>query len=163
LAILIRNFYMKTEAIIKPAATPSLGKKALLNIMYAQNTLAEIFSDLLKKYDLSSGQFNVLRILRDQNGTPANMFVIQNKMIAKASNATRLVDKLLLKGLALREVCTENRRKIDISITDKGLELLHKLDPAVVAYEEKFANNLTPNELESLNLLIEKYIAKTLI
>jgi DNA-binding MarR family transcriptional regulator len=78
-------------------------------------------------------------------------------MIAKTSNTTRLVDKLLLKGLVNREICEENRRKMEITITKNGMELLAELDPKIEAYEELFAQNLTSEELNLLNLLLEKY------
>jgi len=128
-----------------------------MNIMYTQNVLGENFNETVKDYDLSPEQYNVLRILRGQKGKPANMCVIQERMIARTSNTTRLVDKLLLKGLVTREVCEENRRKMEILITEKGLNLLSELDPLLNAHEEKFSNNLTPTELEHLNTLLEKY------
>jgi DNA-binding MarR family transcriptional regulator len=77
-------------------------------------------------------------------------------MIAKTSNTTRLVDKLLIKELVTRNVCSENRRKIEVLITKKGLKLLGELDPKVVANENHFCSNLTLNELHQLNLLLEK-------
>lgn len=135
----------------------STSKKVMMNIMYTQNVIGEHFNETMKEYDLSPEQFNVLRILRGQKGKPANMCVIQERMIAKTSNTTRLVDKLLLKGLVTREVCEENRRKMEILITEKGLNLLSELDPLVNGHEEKFGNNLTPAELEQLNTLLEKY------
>jgi DNA-binding MarR family transcriptional regulator len=88
------------------------------------------------------------------------MCVIQERMIAKTSNTTRLVDKLLLKGLVTREVCEENRRKMEITITSKGLELLSEIDPKVEAHENLFASNLSQKELENLNYLLEKYRTK---
>jgi DNA-binding MarR family transcriptional regulator len=78
-------------------------------------------------------------------------------MIAKTSNTTRLVDKLLLKGLVNRVVCEQNRRKMEITITEKGLKLLNELDPKIEAHELLFANNLSKQELENLNELLEKY------
>jgi len=111
----------------------------------------------MKGYDLSPEQYNVLRILRGQKGKPANMGIIQDRMIAKTSNTTRLVDKLLLKELVNRKVCPGNRRQIEITITGKGLELLKELDPKVDEHEAKFANNLTVPELEQLIALLEKY------
>lgn len=132
-------------------------KKVMLNILYTQNVIGENFNETMKQYDLSTEQFNVLRILRGQKGKPANMCVIQERMIAKTSNTTRLVDKLLLKKLVTREVCEENRRKMEILITEKGLNLLEELDPLIDRHEEKFANNLTPAELDQLNILLEKY------
>lgn len=128
-----------------------------MNIMYTQNMLVERFNEAVKKFDISQEQFNVLRILRGQKGKPANMCVIQERMIAKTSNTTRLVDKLLLKELVTREVCPGNRRKMEIMITQKGLDLLKELDPVVEASEAYFAANLTQTELEQLNILLEKY------
>jgi len=148
---------MKIEDAVKSTNAMSTAKKTMLNIMYTQNLLAESFNEVLKPYDLSPPQFNVLRILRGQKGKPANMCMIQERMIAKTSNTTRLVDKLLAKDLVTREVCSENRRKMEISITDKGLELLTEVDPFVDGYEMGYAANLDENELETMNLLLEKY------
>ncbi|WP_297332439.1 MarR family transcriptional regulator [Flavobacterium sp.] len=148
---------MKIEDAIKSTTEMPLGKKTLLNITYTQNILSESFNELLKPYDLSPEQFNVLRILRGQKGKPANMCVIQERMIAKTSNTTRLVDKLLLKNLVIREVCSANRRKMDITITEKGLALLKELDPKVEAHENSYAANLETDELHLLNNLLEKY------
>lgn len=132
-------------------------KKAILNILYTQNVIGDKFSEILKPYDLSSEQYNVMRILRGQKGNPANMCVIQERMLAKNSNTTRLIDKLLLKNFVTRAVCPENRRKIEVLITQKGLDVLAKLDPKVIQHEQLFANNLTQEELEKLNILLEKY------
>ena len=91
---------MKIEDVIKSIAPMDNSKKIILNIMYTQNIVAEKFNDILKQYDISGEQYNVLRILRGQKGNPANMCVIQERMLAKTSNTTRLVDKLLLKELS---------------------------------------------------------------
>jgi DNA-binding MarR family transcriptional regulator len=148
---------MKIEDVIKSTTVLSLGKKTNLNILYTQNLLNEEFYEILKPFDLSPEQFNVLRILRGQKGKPVNMCDIQERMVAKTSNTTRLVDKLLLKGLVTREVCSENRRKMEVGITDKGLELLKELDPHVEQHDMKYAKNLTERELKQLNTLLEKY------
>lgn len=148
---------MKIEEIIKSNSVISNEKRTVLNIMFTQNIVADAFNEILRTFDLSVEQFNVLRILRGQKGKPANMCVIQERMIAKTSNTTRLVDKLLLKGLVNRVVCEQNRRKMEITITEKGLKLLNELDPKIEAHELLFANNLTKQELENLNELLEKY------
>ena len=148
---------MKTGVPIQSTAALSINKKILLQVIYTQNLLHESFSDILKTYDLSPEQFNVLEILKNQKGKPANMCVIQEKMITKTSNTTRLVDKLLQKGLATREVCSENRRKIDVYITTKGLEIIKEVKPFVTNLEEQFVNNLSLNELKNLNFLLKKY------
>ena len=147
---------MKIEDVIRSNVKLENSKKVVLNIIYTQNVINDSFVEILKPYDLSGEQYNVLRILRGQKGCPANMFLIQERMLAKTSNTTRLVDKLLLKELVTREVCPENRRKIEVKITQKGLDALSALDPKVNAHEEKFAKNLTSDELEQLNILLEK-------
>ncbi|WP_396179167.1 MarR family winged helix-turn-helix transcriptional regulator [Flavobacterium sp.] len=147
---------MQIEDIIKSNLALPLAKKTLLNIMYTQNFTAERFNKVLKTYDLSSEQFNVLRILRGQKGNPANMSLIQERMIAKTSNTTRLVDKLLLKALCTREVCPDNRRKIEVLITPKGLQLLEEIDPEITKFEQEWATKLTNEELHTLNNLLEK-------
>lgn len=148
---------MRIEEIIKSNVAMDDAKKIVLNIMVTQNVLTEKFNEVLKPYDLSGEQYNVLRILRGQKGNPANMCVIQERMIAKNSNTTRLIDKLLLKELVTREVCPENRRKIEVLITEKGLQLLEELDPKVLDNEKLFAANLNQKELVELNTLLEKY------
>ena len=135
----------------------TLSKQAVMNIMYTHSIIAENIYEVMKASDISPEQYNVLRILRGQKGKPANMGVIQERMIAKTSNTTRLVDKLLLKGFVERKICPGNRRKMEISITDKGLELLKELDPKVDENEMKFANNLNHKEQEQLIELLEKY------
>jgi len=148
---------MKIEDEIKSTVELALSKKIILNIMYTQNILNEKFSEVLKPYDLSGEQYNVLRILRGQKGNPANMCVIQDRMIAKTSNTTRLVDKLLLKELVTRNVCPDNRRKIEVQITQKGLHVLSELDPKIIEHENALTANLSTEELEQLNTLLEKY------
>ena len=148
---------MRIEEIIKSNVTLSDSKKIILNVMYTHNVIGDKFSEILKPHDLSSEQYNVLRILRGQKGSPANMCVIQERMIAKNSNTTRLIDKLLLKDLVTREVCPDNRRKIEVQITQKGLDLLNYLDPMVIEHENYFSSNLNPEEVVQLNNLLEKY------
>lgn len=148
---------MKIEDVIKSTVPMEDSKKIILNVMYTQNILSEKFNEILKPYDISGEQYNVLRILRGQKGNPANMCVIQERMLAKTSNTTRLVDKLLLKELVTREVCPENRRKIEVTITQKGLDVLNELDPKVIEHEKAFSKNLNKDEITTLNQLLEKY------
>jgi DNA-binding MarR family transcriptional regulator len=114
-------------------------------------------NEILKPYEISGEQYNVLRILRGQKGGPANMCMIQERMLAKTSNTTRLVDKLLLKKLVTRNVCPANRRKIEVLITQKGLDMLTELGPKILKHEQSFSKNLNAEELDKLNFLIEKY------
>lgn len=148
---------MTIEDKIKSGAQLSLQKKTILNILYTQNMLSEKFAEVLKPFDVSVEQFNVLRILRGQKGKPANMCLIQERMIAKTSNTTRLVDKLLVKQFVTRDVCADNRRKMEVLITDKGLALLTALDPAIEKHEANLTDRLTEPELQQLNILLDKF------
>lgn len=148
---------MRIEEVLKLTIPLDVAKKVILNFTYTQNVIGDKFHEILKPYDISREQYNVLRILRGQKGCPANLSIIQERMLAKNSNTTRLIDKLLLKDYVTREVCPENRRKIEVLITQKGLDILTELDPIVVEHEQLFANNLTTDELEQLNILLEKY------
>ena len=148
---------MKIEDEIKSTIPMDIAKKVLLNISFTKNVLGDNFQELIKPYDLSGEQYNVLRILRGQKGKPVNMCDIQERMIAKNSNTTRLIDKLLIKKMVTRNECPANRRKIEILITQKGLDVLGQLDPVIIEHEQFFANKLTVEELEQLNNLLEKY------
>lgn len=148
---------MRIEEVIKSSIALDDSKKIILNILYTQSVINDRFNELLKPYDVSGEQYNVLRILRGQKGKPANMSLIQERMIAKNSNTTRLIDKLLIKELVTRKVCPENRRKIEVLITPKGLDLLTKLDPEVIRNEEQLSLNLTEDEQTQLIQLLEKY------
>ena len=148
---------MKIEEVLKSTVPMNNSKKIILNVLYTQNVITENFTELLKPFEISGEQYNVLRILRGQKGNPANMCVIQERMVAKTSNTTRLVDKLLLKDLVTRKVCSENRRKIEVLITQKGLDILKELDSKVIAHEEFFSKNLSSEEIVQLNQLLEKY------
>jgi DNA-binding MarR family transcriptional regulator len=147
---------MKIEDEIKSTVKLPIYRKVILNLLFTQNVIKERFNEIRLPFDLSGEQYNVLRILRGQKGNPVNMCDIQERMIAKSSNTTRLIDKLLLKDLVTRKVCPDNRRKIEVSITEKGLQMLEDLDPKTDELEQLFASNLNPDELEQLNELLEK-------
>ncbi len=148
---------MRIEKILKLSPEIPLSKQLILNISYTQNLIAEKLSETLKPYDISVEQFNVLRILRGQKGKPINMGAIQERMLAKTSNTTRLIDKLLLKKMVSRNVCKTNRRKIEVAITSEGLQLLEKVDELIENIEKDLTSNLTPDEQKELISLLEKF------
>ncbi|MEI6866144.1 MarR family transcriptional regulator [Flavicella sp.] len=131
-------------------------KKIILNIMYTGSWVNEKSSVFFKQYDLTSQQFNILRILRGQKGNPINLRDVQERMISKMSNTTRLIDKLRLKGMVTREQCESNRRKIDIVITEKGMSLLKEIDTTISSHEMSISQNLSCVEAEQLNELLNK-------
>jgi DNA-binding MarR family transcriptional regulator len=126
------------------------------NILQTGNWMNEKYSDHLKQYALSIQQFQVLRSLRDLKGEPATMQELQVQMISKSSNTTRLVEKLRLKGLITRRQDEENRRKVEIRITDEGLALLEEIDVVHADFETSTTNHLNKQEMETLNTLLTK-------
>ena len=147
---------MKIEDEIKSTIEIDITKKVILNLNFTRNIITDKFNEVLKPYSLSSEQFNVLRILRGQKNAIVNMNLIQERMLTKNSNTTRLIDKLLNKELVTRAICADNRRKMDIKITPKGLKVLHELDLKVLEHDIRFTNNLNLEELNQLNDLLEK-------
>ena len=126
------------------------------NILSTGNRMNEKFSDHLKQYALSIQQFKVLRSLRALKGEPANLQTLQDEMVSKNSNTTRLVEKLRLKGFITRFQSEENRRKVEIRITDTGLELLNEIDPLHEVFAKSVVSNLDKSEILALNQLLEK-------
>jgi len=141
---------MKIEELLKTNEMPE-SKKLVLNIIVTANYLNEGLAEILKPFEISSQQFNVLRILRGQKGKPANLSTIQERMVSKMSNTTRLVDKLVDKKLCERIICPSNRRKIEIRITKQGLKLLEELDPLIQDHENSIAEKLNEKEILKLN------------
>jgi DNA-binding MarR family transcriptional regulator len=122
----------------------------------AGNKAEEYLGNTLKSYDISLQQFNVLRILRARIGNPVNLKTIQKRMIHKMSNTTRLIDKLIDKKLVHRKICQKNRRKIEIFITDKGLETLKTLDTKIQNTEETILRPLNFEDQKVLRSLLNK-------
>ncbi|WP_026915294.1 MarR family winged helix-turn-helix transcriptional regulator [Christiangramia portivictoriae] len=142
---------MKIEDLLKTSNQISETKKLVLNLIVTANHLGDQMQDVLKPFGISPQQFNVLRILRGQKGKPASLGNIQERMVSKMSNTTRLVDKLIDKGLCQRIICPSNRRKVEITITETGQELLKEIDPLVESMENSFSEKLTTQELTDLN------------
>lgn len=146
---------MKLENEIKQQKFKSEFQKLMLNIMVTNNWLAEKTIDFLKPFDITPKQFNVLRILRGQKDNPITVFEIRNRMIDKMSDVSRIVERLRLKGLITRELCENNRRAVDIFITEKGLKLLEKLDELDTSMK-KSLKNITKAEAQSVNDILDK-------
>lgn len=146
---------MDIETAIQTIHKMAIHTKTVINMMYTTRIIEEAVSTVLKPHELTIQQYNVLRILRGQKGKPANMSTIQERMVDRSSNTTRLVDKLIFKGWAKRSVCEQNRRKVEILITSAGLELLKELDPITEENNKKILNNLSEAELIELNRLLD--------
>lgn len=130
-------------------------ERLLVNILFTASWLEGKHIQRLKPYGISPQQFNVLRILRGSAPEPVTLNVIAQRMIDKNSNATRLVEKLRLKGLVKREVCPTNRRQVDITITNKGNDLLTKLDQSADEWLKSF-DHISKQQVTLLNDLLDK-------
>ncbi len=139
-----------------------LDQKLVVNLLTTSSWINEKVNDFFKKYELSQQQYNVLRILRGKKGVPANLSDIQQRMISPMSNTTRLIEKLRQKELVTRYECKENRRKIEILITKRGLQLLNTIDPVLIKYETEILKQLEVPEKQQLEILLNKLRTKQL-
>ncbi|TNF69444.1 MAG: MarR family transcriptional regulator [Bacteroidetes bacterium] len=147
---------MNVEDCIMTDQPLPLQRRTIIHLMLVNNYLGEQMVQALKPFEVSLQQFNVLRILRGQKGKPANLSTLNDRMVSKMSNTTRLVDKLIAKGLVLRNTCPENRRKVEIRLTGKGMESLKAMDRAMDAAEKKLMGCFTDHELKQLNNLLDR-------
>lgn len=153
----IQLLYMKELNLkLKTNVELPISRQTVINVFLTNNVIKTELLNVLKPHDLSIEQFNVLRILRGQKGNPLNLQDIQERMVNKMSNTTRLIDKLILKDFVKRTECKVNRRKIEIYITKTGLDKLTEIDELVNHTEEAITSNLTKTELEQLNNLLNK-------
>jgi len=148
---------MNVEEIIKTKKQIPLKTRTIIHLSLVNNKLNEAMGNALKPFEVSLQQFNVLRILRGQKGRPANLSTLNERMVSKMSNTTRLVDKLILKGFVRRCVCESNRRKIEIFITEEGEKELLKMNESMKRTEENSIKNFTQKELKELNTLLDKF------
>jgi len=129
---------------------------AIYQIISTGHWLTDQVSTELKDFGITEPQFNVLRILRGAKGKPITVHEILEHMIQRSSNITRIIDKLLVNEYVMRKECTSNRRRMDITISKEGLQMLKKLDNKVEAFHHPFENKLNIKELKTLKNLILK-------
>ncbi|PIQ22285.1 MAG: MarR family transcriptional regulator [Cytophagales bacterium CG18_big_fil_WC_8_21_14_2_50_42_9] len=146
---------MKLEDEIKQKSFSSPYHRMVVNVMFTGNWVQKELTAQLRPFGLSLQQHNVLSILRGQHPNPSTLGLIQERMLDRMSNATRLVDKLLEKGYVDRCQCPENRRKVDIVITPAGLELLQKTDSVLQQITDRYAH-LNAEEATLLGNLLDK-------
>ncbi|MEB8330653.1 MarR family transcriptional regulator [Flavobacteriaceae bacterium KMM 6897] len=148
---------MNVEEIIKTEKQIPLESRTLIHLSLVEHKINEIISNALKPYDVSLQQFNVLRILRGRKGKPANLSTLNERMVTKMSNTTRLVDKLIAKDYVDRITCESNRRKVEINITASGEKALLEMDKAMKKSEQTVVKNFTVEDLHLLNKLLDKF------
>ena len=130
-------------------------QKGMINIMHSASCVYNQQNKLLKEFDLTVQQFNILRILRGRHPQACTLKYITGRMIDRNSNTSRLVDKLIAKDLVARSNSCEDRRRVDIGVTIKGLSLVEKassrLEQSVLT-----SSTLTEEEATELNRLLDK-------
>jgi len=110
---------------------------------------------IFDKEEITAQQFNILRILRGSFPTPFSTLQIRDRMLEKMSDTSRLVDRLIAKGLVKKITKTTDRRLVDILITEKGKRLLSRIDTQQTEMDA-ILNNLTEKEAEQLSELLDK-------
>jgi DNA-binding MarR family transcriptional regulator len=130
-------------------------QKVVINIFYTEGWLNNSLRCHFEKYNLTNQQFNILRILRGQYPNPATVNLLKERMIDKMSDASRIVDRLVQKELLTRCTNNKDRRAVDIRISEKGLEVLAKMD-AEFKTRDFLKNNLTNEEAGQLSDLLDK-------
>ena len=141
---------------LKQSNFQSESQKAIVNAIYTGNWIVQQQQELLKPFGLTVQQYNVLRILKGQQGNPMTVLAITERMLDKMSNASRLVDKLLEKKLVLRRECPKDRRAVDILILPAGLDLLKEVDQVQQDWGKNF-EALGPKKLEEMNQLLDEF------
>jgi DNA-binding MarR family transcriptional regulator len=129
--------------------------KALINILFTYGWAIERLKEYVSEEGITHQQFNILRILRGNHPTPLSTLTIRERMIDKMSDTSRIVDRLLSKSLVKKVICKKDRRLVDVTITEKGLKLLEKLDSKQDKMDDVLSN-LSEKEASSLSKLLDK-------
>jgi DNA-binding MarR family transcriptional regulator len=150
----LSNYFMSLEEEIHQKVFRSEYQKSTINLIYTYNWLNEKVSKLFEPFDITQQQFNILRILRGA-GQPLSTLQIRQRMLDKMSDTSRIVDRLIKKGLVKKSICHEDRRLVDILLTDKGKKLLQTMDGLNDEMESIF-KYLSEEEARQLNVLLDK-------
>jgi DNA-binding MarR family transcriptional regulator len=147
---------MKLEDEIKQVkAFGSQYSKAIVNLIYTFNWFDASSKIFFQEYDITSQQFNILRILKGQHPKPSTINLLKERMLDKMCDASRLVERLRIKGLVERSKASTDKRAVDILITEKGEQLLSKIALKFHVFEAKF-KTLSEEEVTEFNKLLDK-------
>jgi DNA-binding MarR family transcriptional regulator len=128
---------------------------ASINLLYTLGWMKDKMKPVFESEDITAQQFNILRILRGSYPQPLSTLQIRERMLEKMSDTSRIVDRLITKGLVKKVTCKSDRRLVDVIITDKGKQLLERLDLKQDEMD-KVLGNLSENEAEQLSELLDK-------
>ncbi len=148
---------MKIEEAIKQKQFANEHDKLVLNLIYTGNWILTINGRALKSFGLTTQQYNVLRILKGQHPKPAPVGLVNERMLDQMSNASRLVEKLRLKGYVERTTCPDDRRQVDIKLTQEGLDILSEATAHMNQISENIYYELSDEEAKQVNALLDKF------
>lgn len=146
---------MKLEDQIKQGSFSHIEEKLIVNLIYTSNLITLLTSRLFKPYGLSAQQYNVLRILRGQNGQAISLLDIEDRMLDKSSNVSRLIDKLVLKHYITREESKVDRRRVDVLISQSGLDVLKEIDAELNRFYEKLNTLVEYSDAKKMNTILD--------
>ena len=129
-------------------------QKMSINIIYTANWLNEKMGQILSTEDITQQQYNILRILRGSE-CPLSTLKIRERMLDKMSDTSRIVDRLIVKGLVEKTACIKDKRLVDITISKKGLQLLEKLD-SLNEHIDSILKGVTEKEAQAMNQILDK-------
>lgn len=147
---------MNIEQVLQSKVKYKLHESVILNLLYGTILIENSEESIFRRFGITRAQYNVLRILKGAKGSPMNLCDVQGRMLKRMSNTTRLVDKLLAKEFVERIICPDNRRKVEITITESGLTLLDEIAPVLKTKHEDRLKNLSEAEQHQLIELLEK-------
>ncbi|MGN6401014.1 MAG: MarR family winged helix-turn-helix transcriptional regulator [Flavisolibacter sp.] len=130
-------------------------QKAMINLLYSYGWVIEKIKKFLAAEDITHQQFNILRILRGSHPKPLSTLQIRERMLDKMSDTSRIVDRLIVKGLVKKNICSADKRLVDVTITDKGQKLLKKIDAQTDPVLD-IMGNLSEKEAEALSVLLDQ-------
>jgi DNA-binding MarR family transcriptional regulator len=145
---------MKIEEEIKQPKFKSGHQKAVINLLYTASWLQGRQQDFFKPFNITPQQFNILRILKGQYPKSISGTEIKARMLDKNSDVSRLLDRLVAQNLISKQICPNDKRATDVSITEQGLELLRDLDKFQSQIDEVMS--LTEEEALQLSNLLDK-------
>lgn len=145
---------MGIEKDINQQHFQSEAQKAMINLMYTHSWVTERIKEILAEESITMQQFNILRILRGSDPMPLSTLSIRERMLDKMSDTSRIVDRLLAKGLVNKKTCVTDKRLVDVYITSDGKKLLEKLDNKSDVMNA-IASKLSNSELGKLNELLD--------
>lgn len=146
---------MKIEQEIKQKSFKSEYQKLLINLLFTHGWVMSHQKELFEKHDITTAQFNILRILRGSHPDPVSVNMLKERMLDKMSDTSRLVERLRIKGFVDRKICKGDRRRSEVRITDKGMQLLVDMEYVDEKYNEIFSA-VSREEAKTLNMLLDK-------